>query len=255
MPRIGKILIVEDEYIIAMEIKIRLESFGYEVLDIVDSGEEALKLLTDGIAADVVLMDIHLRGRMDGIEAAAQIARQYHKPVVFITAFSDDATLDKAKESMAYGFVKKPINGEILKLTVEMAISRHQQHIRDRRLQEKTVRPVKPTPLKKITIWNEDGMVLLDPREIYYLEINKGFISFRTRDSHYEQRGTLTAWIDKLAAYGFYRCHKNFLVNLDKIQRITLDINSSYILCMKNIDDQVPVARNKTSDLKEILEL
>lgn len=255
MPREGKILIIEDEYITALEIKIRLESYGYEIKNIFDNGEDALAYLATNNDVDVVLMDIHLSGQMDGITAATQIAHRFDKPAIFITAYSDDATLDEAKKSLAYGFIKKPIDGDALQLSIEMAISRHQQSIRTHRAADRQTKSEIGMLLKKITIWHLDEMILLDPKEIIYLEICNGIISFRTQDARYQQRGTLAEWTDKLALYGFYRCHKNFLVNMSKVRRISLDIDNSYILRMKNIDDLIPVARNKTSELKSILEL
>jgi len=91
-----KILIVEDERIVAEDIRTKLEYVGYVVAGIASSGEEALKK-TEKLQPDLVLMDIVLEGKMDGIEAAAQILSRFNIPVVYLTAYSDERTLKKAK--------------------------------------------------------------------------------------------------------------------------------------------------------------
>lgn len=244
--RNGKILIVEDEYIIALDLKTRLEQFGYQVLEILDDGEDALSWLEDHPETDIVLMDIHLQGRLDGIETASRIFLRFSKPVIFITAFSDDATLDRAKLSSAYGFIRKPVDGDALKLAIEMALSRHYGKP-----------PSEGTPvsleIRRIAIWHGDEMVLLDPRDVCYVEVSRGQVCFHTPGMVYRQRGTLSEWSEKMKGTGFYRCHKNYLVNLEKIRGITLDVDNSYVLRLHSLEDLIPVARNKTGELKELL--
>jgi CheY-like chemotaxis protein len=103
-----KILIVEDEAIPALNIKMLLNDRGYEIVAIVVTGEEALELAGQTIP-DLVLMDIALAGEMDGIEAAEQITRQFGVPIVYITAHADRDTLERAWRTEPVAFLEKPV--------------------------------------------------------------------------------------------------------------------------------------------------
>jgi len=119
------ILIVEDETIVAADLANKLRSLGYEVAGSTDSGEEAIELAQE-LHPDLVLMDIFLAGEMDGVEAAERIYREHDLPVVFLTAHSDHATLDRAKLSEPFGFIVKPFEKAELEPQIEMALYKHQ---------------------------------------------------------------------------------------------------------------------------------
>jgi PAS domain S-box-containing protein len=116
-----KILIVEDEAIIAIDLKSCLEQLGYTVLAHVDSAEKALKLAEQD-PPDLVLMDIVLKGRMDGIEAGDIIRSRWGIPVVFCTAYADQERLERAKLVRPFGYILKPFQDNDVKVTVEMAL-------------------------------------------------------------------------------------------------------------------------------------
>jgi signal transduction histidine kinase len=116
-----KILIVEDESIIALEIRESLINLGYEVTTTVNSGPAAIKSVGEN-QADLILMDIHLRGDMDGIEAAKIIQSVHPVPIIFLTAFSNKKVLDRAKRTTPYGYLLKPFKTEELKVAIEMAL-------------------------------------------------------------------------------------------------------------------------------------
>ena len=119
-----QILIVEDERIVAEDVKTKLEHVGYAVAGIVNSGEESVKK-AEILKPDLVLMDIVLEGKMDGIEAAAEILSKLNIPVVYLTAYSDRKTLKKAKVTEPFGFIIKPFEAQDLFTSIEMALYRH----------------------------------------------------------------------------------------------------------------------------------
>jgi PAS domain S-box-containing protein len=129
---IAQILVVEDERITAEDIKSALESTGYMVPDLVYSGEEAVRKAGE-LQPDLVLMDIELEGKMDGIEAAGQIRERYGIPVIYLTAYSDNATVQRAKitEPSGYllkeqfGFLRKPFEESELHTTIEITLYNH----------------------------------------------------------------------------------------------------------------------------------
>jgi AmiR/NasT family two-component response regulator len=119
-----KIVIVEDEGLIAADLESRLKSAGYQVPGTADSAQPALKLIRDTLP-DLVLMDIRLKGDQDGIHIADVVREQLDIPVVYLTAYEDRATLERASRTQAYGYIKKPIVSASLKGSIEMAIAKH----------------------------------------------------------------------------------------------------------------------------------
>ncbi len=116
-----QIMVVEDEGIVALEIKEGLENMGYEVPYVLSSGREAVeRVMID--RPDLVLMDIRLEGSVDGIEAAEQIRKIFNVPVIFLTAHSDEKTLQRAKVTESYGYILKPFEERALKATIEIAL-------------------------------------------------------------------------------------------------------------------------------------
>lgn len=119
----ANLLVVEDEFITAMDLEERLEEMGYTVLKIVSSGEDAIKFAAE-LRPDLVLMDIVLHGNITGTEAAEKI-NSLEIPVIFLTAYSDDKTLANAKKSSPYGYIVKPYDGPILEVTIESALKKY----------------------------------------------------------------------------------------------------------------------------------
>ena len=120
-----KIMIVEDEYIMALELEDRLRDWGYLVSAAVSSGEEAIKKAAE-TELDLVLMDIHLKGNVDGVEAAEQIKARHEIPVIYMTAYSDEQTLQRAKITEPHGYILKPFEERELRILIEMALYKHQ---------------------------------------------------------------------------------------------------------------------------------
>ena len=127
-----KVLIVEDESVVAMELEDRLTLMGYDVVGACASGSAAFERIAVK-RPDIVLMDIHLQGEKDGIAVAMEIAARFDIPVVYLTAHSDVATLQRAKTANSYGYLLKPFRVEELKTTLEMAMYRHQSDVQLRR--------------------------------------------------------------------------------------------------------------------------
>ena len=117
----SKILIVEDEAIIAMELESQLQGLGYQVTAVVGTGEEAINQVSLE-KLDLILMDIKLKGNMDGIEAASQIQSNLDIPIIFLTAYADNEKLKRAKFLLPYGYLLKPVQERELKATIKIAL-------------------------------------------------------------------------------------------------------------------------------------
>jgi PAS domain S-box-containing protein len=131
----ARILLVEDEGIIAEDIQMSLQDFGYEVCGIVATGEDAV-LKTNELRPDLVLMDVVLQGHMDGIEAANQINTSLKIPIIYLTAYADDKMLERAKITEPFGYLIKPFRDRELHSTIEMALFKHEFDIKLKESQE-----------------------------------------------------------------------------------------------------------------------
>src|SRR4030095_4589138 len=121
---IPRIMVVEDEGIIAQDIKNCLEGLGYSVPEVVFTGREAIQRAEE-LRPDLVLMDIVLKGEIDGIETASEIRRKYNIPIVYLTAYEDDKTLRRAKLTEPLVYILKPFEERYLRSSIEMALYKH----------------------------------------------------------------------------------------------------------------------------------
>jgi CheY-like chemotaxis protein len=129
----ASVLIVEDETIVALDLRRRLTRLGYDVAGVTAYGEEAI-VLAEQQRPDLVLMDVRLRGTMDGVTAAEQIHARFGSPVVFVTAYADEETFGRAGRSEPFGYLLKPFEEEELRKVVESALTRgHPQGSADRK--------------------------------------------------------------------------------------------------------------------------
>jgi len=212
-----KILIVEDENITAKDIQKTLSNLGYEVQDIVPTGEKAIKVIEES-RPDLILMDIMLKGKMTGIDAANYIRENFNLPVIFITAYTDENTIDKAKLSEPYGYIIKPFKEKELQTTIEMAIYKH----------EKDVQVKKELDFYHAIVENKNAkdciFVRADYRlnkikfeDIYFIEALKDYVIINTKDNVYTTHSTMKEIMRYLPAKDFVRVHRSYIVRLDKI--------------------------------------
>ncbi len=129
------ILIVEDENIVALDMRMRLEAMGYRVVDVVETGGLAIERAA-ALTPDLVLMDIKLKGEQDGIEAAGHLRERTEVPVIFVTAFTDERTLERAKHASPYGYIVKPFHERELRIAIELALYKHQYELSIRRARD-----------------------------------------------------------------------------------------------------------------------
>ncbi len=129
----SRILVVEDELNVAEVLKARLESYGYEVCRIVSSGADALTAAGE-LAPDIIMMDVKIKGAMDGVETAGLIRQRYDIPVIYLTAYSDDRLLQRAKTTEPLAYILKPYDGAELHSAIEIALYRYKAEKERRQL-------------------------------------------------------------------------------------------------------------------------
>jgi CheY-like chemotaxis protein len=123
----SRILIVEDEAITAMELEETLKKCGYDVIGTAPNGSTAIRLAKEKWP-DLILMDIRIEGKLDGIETANQILGFHEIPIIFLTAYSDDLTISRAIKTKSHSFMLKPFNEKELYSNIEMALNRHKEY-------------------------------------------------------------------------------------------------------------------------------
>ena len=154
----SKILIVEDDELVALFVQLKVEMFGYQSLGCTSRGDDAIRL-TGELKPNLVLMDIRLAGEMDGIDAANAIHQQFSIPVVFLTSNISDETLERAKHVEAFGYIIKPFTDQELRTGIEMALYKHQseKNLYESELRFKAIVETEPECVK---VMGQNGQLL-----------------------------------------------------------------------------------------------
>jgi len=137
-----KIMIVEDEMIVGADIQSRLTQFGYDVSEVIPTGEEAVDQAWQ-FHPDVILMDIKLAGVIDGIEAAARIRSAEEVPIIFLSAYTERKLLERARLSEPYAYIVKPYKDEELRMAIELAVYKREVEKERKRAEEERERLIR----------------------------------------------------------------------------------------------------------------
>ena len=186
------VLVVEDESIVSKDIQHSLKKLGYTVVGAASTGEKAIELALSE-RPDIVLMDIMLKGNMNGIEAASLIKEQIAIPVIFLTAYADESTLSKAKISEPYGYILKPFKEIDLQTSIEMAIYKHkkeQEIIKERDFLFSLV-DNKEKSKDFIFVKSNSKLVKINCKDIYFIEALKDYVVINTLDTRYTIHSTM----------------------------------------------------------------
>ena len=244
------ILIVEDEPLIAAEIEATLLALGHTPLEPVDNSDDALAALARH-PVELVLMDINIEGDTDGIATALLVRRRFAVPVVFLSARSDAATLNRAKVAQPYGYVLKPFTADILRTQLELALyAAYQTPARPD--SPPPADPAEATPPEHSTstyffVKKGQGYVKLRVADILYLEALENYVRLHTADGQFVVYSTLKELEAKLPAT-FFKTHRSHVVNLDHVRAY----EEGCVLLGK---EYVPVSRSCKEELKKRIHL
>lgn len=214
----ANILIVEDESIIAKDIQNSLKKLGYTVAATCSSGEDAIKT-TEDMKPDLVLMDIMLKGTIGGIEAAEQIRKKYNIPIVFLTAYADDATLAKAKVTEPYGYIIKPFKEIDIYTSIEMALHKHEKDTDVKKERDFLYSIVEKSGEAKGIIFVKSNfrLVKIKTEDIFLVDALKDYVIINTVHARYTIHSTMKDIERKLSSAEFVRIHRSSIVRIDKI--------------------------------------
>ena len=240
-----KILVVEDEMIIAADISMQLTQLGYEVIGIQTRGEDAIHTLSVN-PPDLILMDVMLAGKMDGIETAIHISNTTKIPIIFLTSNNDDATFQRAIEAKPYAFITKPFQNIDLSRSLDIAF----RHIASEQLAETTDTDQITSLHDRLFIRQKDRMVKVFVQDILYLEADRNYCKIHTAEKEYLASVPLGNIEETISSNNFIRVHRSFVVNIDKIEAI--GENKEYLILK---DKTVPISRRNREDVLKLLKL
>ena len=235
----ANILVVEDESIVRKDIERSLTKLGYNVIAQADTGEKAIELAGQ-FKPDLALMDIMLKGELTGIEAADAIKQKNDIPVIYLTAYADEATLSRAKITEPHGYILKPFKEIDLHTTIEMALHKHKREVELK---------VENELLKSLSNFKSNADYLFvkhNMSEIYFVEALKDYVQVNTKDFRYTIHATMKDVEKKLPLRVFQRIHRSFIVNMDKIEAI-----SGGNIVMQDTHKEIPVGGNYRDELSD----
>jgi DNA-binding LytR/AlgR family response regulator len=214
------ILVVEDESIVSKDIQMSLKKLGYNVVGAASNGDKALELAKE-FEPDLVLMDIMLKGKKNGIEVAAEIKEILDIPVVFLTAYADESTLNKAKVTEPYGYIIKPFKEVDIQTSIEMALYKHKkvsEVIKERDWLFALVDT--KTADNMVFVKSKSKMVKLKTSEIIFVEALKDYVTINTANGRYTIHSTMKEIQNKLSEKEFIRIHRSYIVQIQKIATV-----------------------------------
>ena len=240
MPKQIKILIVEDEMIIAANISLQLTSLGYEVGGIVPKGEEALIQIKEN-QPDIILLDINLKGKLDGIETAILMQKDYNIPIIYLTANADEHHFNRAKATNPYAFISKPFKKLDLQHAIELTISRIMDN--ENLVNNSITNPVSSFVLTDcVFVKHHDKMLKISIQDIYYIEAERNYCRIFSKDREFLLVMTLKDIDEKLPLEHFIRIHRSFIVNLSHIDEVA----SSHLLVSRKV---IPISKIHREEL------
>jgi len=219
MDNLVKILIVEDEMIIGAKISMQLTNLGYEVTGILPRGEEAILHVQEN-KPDIILLDINLKGSLDGIATAMRIKQLANIPVIYLTANSDEATFNKAKASQPAAFIAKPYKQLDLQRAIELTISRLSGPVNGNATETNPDGDVPFILSDRIFVRNKEKMVKIMIADILYIEADRNYSRIFTCNKEYLLSITLKTIEEKLQAQLFVRVHRSYIINLQHVDEV-----------------------------------
>lgn len=222
-----KVLIVEDEPLIAKDLSFILEDMGIKATEIAMSYEDAIEILTEN-TFDLVLLDVNLSSDKDGIDLAKEINEHHKTPFIFITSYYNSSTVDRAKVTNPLAYLLKPFNQHDIRINVEMALYKSDHS------KEESV----------LYIREQKGTIQLDLENIKFLEAQDNYTKVVCRDKELIISQTLKSILSKIPEADFVRTHKSYAARIDHISMI----KGGYAFIG---DDKIPIGRSYKSEFQE----
>lgn len=240
MSEITKILIIEDEMIIAANISLQLTNLGYKITGLIPRVNDVLPSIIQNVP-DIILLDINLNDDIDGIELAHIIQKNYKIPIIFLTANADNTHFKRAKATNPYAFITKPFKKIDLQRAIELTLLR----VEEENKLENPIETLNENPFVLsdcIFVRSHDKMVKVCIKDILYIEAERNYCKIHCRDKEHLIVSTLKELDEKLSANTLMRIHRSFIINMNHIDEIA----TSHVVIAKKA---IPIS----NDLKKQL--
>lgn len=231
-----KILIVEDEPIIAADLENQLNKLGYNVIGNVDMGELAIEVVKDK-SPDLILMDIQLEGDLDGVDTANAVAKISNAPIIFLTSNTDDRTFARAKMTNPFAFLSKPFRATDVKRSIELATASIEQLDVD---VEKEM--IDSILADRIFIRNKSALQKIMLEDITYVEADGAYCKIVAGEKQFVISYTLKRFEEEVQYDHLIRAHRSFMVNITKVDQLS----DGHLLVQ---GDKIPVGRSHKDQL------
>lgn len=248
------VILVDDEIPALEQLEHRLNQIGdIKILGKYNEPTKALDRIREESQLDAVFLDIEMR-EIDGFSLAREILKLSKKlDIVFATAYNEYAV--KAFEINAVDYVLKPFDKERLELTVRKLLEKRKNIVEydydniKNFIQQQVLRQ----SIKKAPVWKNNSIHFINPTDILYFNVISGTVDVITNYGIYESRESLSFWEDRLREQRFFRCHKNYLINLDKINQALPHFNYTYMLKLEGVKEEIPVSRSYLKAFKDLM--
>ncbi|RDB04189.1 LytR/AlgR family response regulator transcription factor [Runella aurantiaca] len=249
-----KILIVEDEAVVGLDLEARLEAEGYEIVNVVNNGPKAIEVYKSQ-QVDFILCDIKLIGNMTGIEAVQEMIAFREAPVIYLTAQADRSTIEAAMKTYPSAYITKPFNNESLKIAIDLAINNFALRAQNQPFTKEKEEPIKPLnsapklPDRETILQINDYVFIkenykfqkIQLNDILFFEADKNYTTIHTESRKIALRLTLNTVLERLSTTKFIRVHRSYAVNIDKIDSFDEhDLNIGKF--------QIPIGRSHKED-------
>jgi two-component system, LytTR family, response regulator len=237
-------IIVEDEFLARDELKYFIENYSnIEIKGEFEDGIEVLKFIQNN-EVEIIFLDINIPS-LDGVLLAKSISKFSRKPyIVFITAYKEHAA--EAFEIEAFDYILKPYSeSRIISMLKKLENSNNHE--------ENNVN--KNSISNKINLWKNEKIIVVDMDDIYYCAASERITHVFTKNDEYSVNLSVSEFYDRLPKDKFFRCHRSYIVSINKIREIIPWFNNTYNLKLQDIDYEVPVSRSNIKEFKQIMNI
>jgi len=231
MDTLIKSRVVEDEMIIGAKISMQLTSLGYEVTGILPRGEEAILHIKEN-KPDIILLDINLKGELDGIETARRVQQFADIPIIYLTANSDEATFNRAKPTRPSAFIAKPFKQLDLQRAIELTISRMAENATGLNPENDTAEEQPFLLSDRIFVRYKEKMIKIMLADILYMEADRNYSHIFTSSREYVLSIPLKTIEEKMSMQWFMRIHRSYLINITHVDEVA---ENHVIIAKKNV--------------------
>jgi len=244
------ILVTEDESIVRKDIERCLGNLGYNVVASADNGEDAISMAMKH-KPDLALMDIMIKGDMNGIAAAEEIKRNIDIPVVFLTAYADENTLNDAKLAEPHGYILKPFKDVDIQTSVEMALHKHGKEL-EMRQETDFLRSLAEhkDDTDIIFVKNRSRLIRVKNSDLLFVEALKDYVVVHTTNESYTIHSTMKDVETKLSGPDFMRVHRSYIVNIEAIESIKYSM-----ITIAGMEKEIPVGGSYKDALAQRINL